>query len=453
MKTFKNMMLGLALTASAAVPSVAQNYPRNYPQSDQQNYPRNDQQSYPQNYPGNDQQNYPQNDQHVYQQNSQQPPSFSPGQLDSLVSRVALYPDPLLAQVLAAATFPDQIQDAARWANENRNLRGNELADAIAQSNLPFDPAVQALLPFPNVLDTMARDMNWTSNLGNAFLAERDAVMDAVQRMRRTAQSYGYLQSNNQMRVVSGPSTVEIEPYDPGMVYVPAYDPYVVFAAPRPGFYVGSAIQFGGGCPIGVFGGWGWGGGFNWYNHAVLVNHVAWGRTWYNRNVYVHNYGNWDGGQWRNSSYSRNGFVNRVNVDRSYNTYNRTNTYRNDNNVNTFRGGYNNEQRNSYRQDNNVNQVSNGQRNSYRTENTPNQFRGGYNNEPRSSYRPADNNVNQFRGGSNNAQRNTYRAPQQYSAPATQTFRQSESPRVERSGGGGQIHQGHSEGGFRHERR
>jgi hypothetical protein len=96
-----------------------------------------------------------------------------PGELDRLVSRIALYPDPLLAQVLAAATFPDAIPDAARWADQHHYLTGDALAAAINGDRLPWDPSVQALLPFPNVLDMMASDMGWTQSLGNAFLAQQ----------------------------------------------------------------------------------------------------------------------------------------------------------------------------------------------------------------------------------------------------------------------------------------
>src|SRR5271167_301900 len=121
------------------------------------------------------------------------PPTFSPEQLDQLVSRVALYPDSLLAQVLAAATFPNDIPDAARWADQHHYLTGQALADAIQGDQLPWDPSVQALLPFPSVLDTMASNLNWTRDLGNAFLAQQQDVMDAVQRERHKAQQYGYL--------------------------------------------------------------------------------------------------------------------------------------------------------------------------------------------------------------------------------------------------------------------
>ena len=264
------------------------------------------------------------------------PPSFSPRQLDSLVSRVALYPDPLLAQVLAAASFPDQIPEAARWANQYQNLRGNELADAIYQANLQFDPAVQALIPFPAVLDMMARDMDWTSQLGEAVLADQRDVMDSVQRMRRSADEYGYLQSNQQMRVVNTGYGIGIEPTDPSLIYVPVYDPYVVYAPPRPGFYSGGAIRIGYGYPIGAFSGWGWGGGFNWSNHSVYVNRAVWGRTWNNRAAYVHNYGNWDRGAWRNTYNNRydNSYANR-----NVTVYNNRTVYQNENinrNVNTY---------------------------------------------------------------------------------------------------------------------
>ncbi|MGH9648580.1 MAG: DUF3300 domain-containing protein [Bryobacteraceae bacterium] len=124
---------------------------------------------------------------------AQAPPSFQSQQLDSLVARIALYPDPLLAQVLAAATYFDQIPDAARWADEHHYVTGDALARDIQEDQLPWDPSVQALLPFPSVLGMMASDMNWTRDLGNAFLAQNADVMDAVQRERRQARDFGYL--------------------------------------------------------------------------------------------------------------------------------------------------------------------------------------------------------------------------------------------------------------------
>ena len=230
------------------------------------------------------------------------PPSFSPDQLDKMVSRIALYPDPLLAQVLAGATFPDQIPDAAKWADEHHYLRGDDLARAITADQLPWDPSVQALLPFPSVLDTMASDINWTTDLGNAFLAQKQDVMDAVQRMRQKAKDFGYLRSNGQI-VVSGGPYITIDPIDPAFVYVPAYDPFIVFAAPRVGFFVGGAIGWGFGIGLGVaFQPWGWGfTHFDWAGHGVIIAGHPWGKTWVNRGVYAHPYGpgvrRWDAGR------------------------------------------------------------------------------------------------------------------------------------------------------------
>ena len=230
------------------------------------------------------------------------PPSFTPDQLDNMVSRIALYPDPLLAQILAAATYPDQIPDAAKWADEHHYLTGDALANAITGDQLPWDPSVQAMLPFPSVLDMMASDLNWTSDIGNAFLAQRQDVMDAVQRMRQKAKDFGYLRTNQQV-VVSGGPYIEITPVDPAFMCVPYYDPLVVFAAPRPGFFVGGAIGFGYGVSLGIaFRPWGWGfDRFDWGHHVVFINNRPWGRVWGNRGVYVHAWGpgvrRWDAGR------------------------------------------------------------------------------------------------------------------------------------------------------------
>jgi Protein of unknown function (DUF3300) len=226
------------------------------------------------------------------QASDQAPPSFSPDQLDKLVSRIALYPDPLLAQVLAAATYSDQIPDAAKWADEHHYLTGDDLAKAITGDQLSYDPSVQALLPFPSVLDTMASDLDWTQSLGNAFLAQRQDVMDAVQRMRQKAKDFGYLKSNDQIAVNADGSYIDIEPVNPGFICVPAYDPLVVFWPPRPGFFVGGAIGFGFGINIGVaFRPWGWGfARFDWRGHGVFINNAPWGRTWANRRFYAHPY-------------------------------------------------------------------------------------------------------------------------------------------------------------------
>jgi hypothetical protein len=222
---------------------------------------------------------------------AQAPPSYPPAELDKLVSRIALYPDPLLAQVLAAATYPDQIPDAAKWADEHHYLTGDDLARAITEDHLTWDASVQALLPFPSVLDMMASDMNWTSELGNAFLAQHQDVMDAVQRMRKKARDYGYLRTNAQVVVSPGPY-ITIVPVSPAFVCVPVYDPLIVFVAPRPGFVVGGAIAFGFGVPLGfAFRPWGWGTTrIVWASHDVFIAGARWGRTWANRATYVHPY-------------------------------------------------------------------------------------------------------------------------------------------------------------------
>jgi len=222
---------------------------------------------------------------------AQAPPSYSHDELDKLVSRIALYPDSLLAQVLAAATYPDEIPDAAKWADEHHYLTGDALARAITEDHLTWDASVQALLPFPSVLDMMASDMNWTSELGNAFLAQHQDVMDAVQRMRKKAKDYGYLRSNTQVVLSTGPY-ITIVPVNPYFVCVPAYDPLIVFAAPAPGFFVGGAIVFGFGVTLGfAFRPWGWGvTRIGWATHEVFIAGAPWRRTWANRATYVHPY-------------------------------------------------------------------------------------------------------------------------------------------------------------------
>jgi hypothetical protein len=219
------------------------------------------------------------------------PPSFSPAQLDNLVNRIALYPDSLLAQVLASSTFPDQIPAAARWADRHHYLTGKDLAMAIEADELQWDPSVQALLPFPSVLEMMAAASTWTEQLGDAFLAQQPDVMAAVQRQRELAFSYGYLGTNAQVVVTSEPYIV-IAPVHPGLIVVPAYDPLIVFAPPRPGFVVGSSISFGFGVTIGTFfEPWGWGPShIAWTNHVVYIDHARWDRTWFNRTTYIHPY-------------------------------------------------------------------------------------------------------------------------------------------------------------------
>lgn len=220
------------------------------------------------------------------------PPSFSMQQLEEMVGPIALYPDPLLAQVLTASTFFQQIPDAAGWSRAHAYLTGDALARGITEDNLPWDPSVLALLPFPSVIDYMAGNMGWTTQLGEAVLADRAAVMDAVQDQRQKAMNYGYLKTGPQYRVVPTPGAIEIVPVSPGMIFVPYYDPFVVFFRPRPGFVIGGAITFGPSIFIGpIFAPWGWGAiTFGWRTHDIIINNRPWGRVWANRDAYRHVY-------------------------------------------------------------------------------------------------------------------------------------------------------------------
>lgn len=220
------------------------------------------------------------------------PAPLPPKQLDQLVGRIALYPDPLLAQILTASTFSDQIAEADHWANEHSHLKGDALANAIREDNLPWDPSVLALLPFPSVLDMMALDPGWTQQLGSEVLANRADVMDAVQRMRKLSWNYGYLRTNPYNTVVNSDGYIEILPVNPAYIYVPTYDPFLVYEPPPPGFFLGGAIRFGPGIVISAgFFPWGWAHPyFSWGDHMIFFDNTPWGRGWANRGFYVHPY-------------------------------------------------------------------------------------------------------------------------------------------------------------------
>jgi hypothetical protein len=138
----------------------------------------------------------------------------------------------------------------------------------------------------------MARDAGWTQQLGNAVLSQRDQVMDSVQAMRGQAYKYGYLRSNPYDTVTDAGGYVQIAPVNPAYLYVPTYDPAIVFGAPRPGFAIGAAVGFGPAVVIGgAFAPWGWAHPYiGWHDHAILFDNHPWGRTWANRRRYVHPY-------------------------------------------------------------------------------------------------------------------------------------------------------------------
>src|SRR3979411_466806 len=194
-----------------------------------------------------------------------------PDQLDSLVAPIALYPDPLLAQTLAASTYPLEIIQLQQWLEKNKTLKDKALADAVAKES--WDASIQALAALPDVVKRLADDIQWTTDLGNAFLAQQSDVMDAVQRMRKKAQDKGNLKSSEQQKVdtkvIEGNSVILIEQANPQVVYVPSYDPMLVYGAPLypyppiyypAGYYAaGVAISFGIGIAIDPFWGVGWG--------------------------------------------------------------------------------------------------------------------------------------------------------------------------------------------------
>jgi hypothetical protein len=182
-------------------------------------------------------------------QNAQAPPyaQQTPEQLQRLVAPIALYPDSLVAQVLAAATFPEQIVEADRWVQAHPDLKGQELGQAVDQQ--PWDPSVKALAAFPSVLGNMDKNLSWTSSLGDAYYNQQQDVMDAVQVMRRKAQATGNLKTTPQQTVTTDGSDVEIAPAQPDVVYVPAYNPWQVYGYPIvawPGWYPYPGIWFGG---------------------------------------------------------------------------------------------------------------------------------------------------------------------------------------------------------------
>jgi hypothetical protein len=205
---------------------------------------------------------------------------LSADQLDSLVAPIALYPDPLLAQVLEASTHPSQLRQLDEWLEENASLSGHTLAEAVARE--PWDPSIQAMAVFPDVVKNMTENIRWTRDLGDAVLDQESDVMDAVQRMRQRAQDAGYLSSNPQQvierKMVDNRTIITIEPPSPQTVYVPYYNPSMIwgtpvypwpqfFYAPRRGVWTGAAIGFGTGVAVGSFWGrrgWGWGPSWGW---------------------------------------------------------------------------------------------------------------------------------------------------------------------------------------------
>jgi hypothetical protein len=417
------------------------------------------------------------------QQPQQQQQVFTPEQLDSLVAPIALYPDPLLSQVLVASTYPLEIVEANQWLQQNGNLQGTALVQAAQQQN--WDPSIQALVPFQDVIKRMASDVRWTTDLGNAFLAQQADVMNAVQQMRQRARDNGRLTDTQQQRVIddnqNGQRAIEIQPADPQVVYVPTYNPAYFWG--DPGFYpwpalyypaVGYGWGWGFGIHIGFFfggwggwGGWGWGPG--WFNHTVIVNNGFFNR--YN----FHGYGRYGGtGVWAHNPahrltvpYANRAVAQRFAGSNGYQTRNdlrmrqqgaaRSQNY--NGNAQRFSGG------NSFqpRQQQNVapNQYRSApQAQSSRSQNYGGQsFRGqsfaGHSSAGQSFAGQSYVAPQRFNGGNSYQPRNEMRAPQQsaaprsYSAPSqSHSFSAPSAPRGGGGGGGGHA----SSGGGGHRR-
>ena len=305
------------------------------------------------------------------------PANLTSSQIDALVAPIALYPDALVAQVLAAATYPNEVVEADQWLKDHSNLQGSALEDAANQQ--PWDPSVKALTQFPSVIDNMANNLSWTSALGDAFYNQQADVMASVQRLRAQAQAAGNLKSTSQMTVVQqDPQTIVIQPANPQVVYVPTYNPTVVYGVPYypPGYSTADLvatglISFGVGMAVGaaISGGWGWGWnswGCGWHGGTVV----------YNRNTYVsrstvfangnrYNNGNWNRPTPYNNRYNNGNNINNGNRNNNINNRNPNNAgNRGNNNGNFNRDNMQNRQQNN-RPQNNASRPSNSQYRGY----------------------------------------------------------------------------------------
>jgi hypothetical protein len=251
---------------------------------------------------------------------------MSANELDALVAPIALYPDALVAQILAAATFPDQVAIADYWRDQNHNLTGASLMHAVDKQS--WDSSVKALMEFPSVLGNLAKNLTWTSSLGEAYHNQPSEVMAAIQTLRAKAKAAGNLKSSSQITVVQQtPQTIVIQPANPQVVYVPEYNPAVIYGTPyvTPGYTApdvaaAGIIGFGAGIAVGALAGggccgWGWSSwNCDWHGGAVVYNHNSF-------------YGNaaWHGGYYNGGYHDGYGY---------HNAYNRTT-------VNNFRGNAN----------------------------------------------------------------------------------------------------------------
>ncbi|CAG9266647.1 DUF3300 domain-containing protein [Paraburkholderia caribensis] len=267
---------------------------------------------------------------------AQTPAKVSNQQLDSLTAPIALYPDALLAQVLMASTFPQDVTAAAAWSKANSQYKGDDAVKAVASE--PWDPSVQSLVAFPQVLETMASKPDWVQQLGNAFLAQPNDVMDSVQRLRKQAQSAGNLKSSEQQKVIVEQSTIQIVPANPQVVYVPTYNPTVVYGTwpypayppvyvpPPPGYAIATGFATGLAFGAGVAVANSLWGGFNWNNHDVNIN--------------VNRYNNINVNNRINSNTSTANWNRNANINRNNANFNRNNANFNNSNLAAQRDQY-----------------------------------------------------------------------------------------------------------------
>jgi hypothetical protein len=232
-------------------------------------------------------------------------PQQSTEELEQLVAPIALYPDALVAQILAGASHPAEIVESDRWLQQHSDLKEDALAKAVDEQS--WDPGVKALTQYPGLLAMMDKNLAWTSSLGEAYVNRSQNVLDAVQAMRRRAQQAGHLKSTEQESVTTEGTAIVIAPANPQVVYVPEYDPWVVYGAPLafypgwigvPGFYLGGpGIAFGVGIGIGFFGGFGWGWhswGTDWHGHGLVYGHHPY--VAHSREFGQHSFGSGRGG-------------------------------------------------------------------------------------------------------------------------------------------------------------
>jgi hypothetical protein len=227
-------------------------------------------------------------------QGAEESKTFKQEELDQMLAPVALYPDDLLTQLLMASTYPLEIVQAARWTKQNKDLKGDALTDALEKQD--WDPSVKSLVAFPDVLSKMNENLEWTQKVGDAFLAQQKDVMNTIQNLRKKAQEAGNLKDSPQQKVVVEKETIVIQPTNPEVVYVPSYNPAVVYGAwwwpafpPFPPFFpmpVGpvmyGGLAFGAGIAMGAAWGYAWGHS-NWGGGDVNIN--ANRNTNYNNNI------------------------------------------------------------------------------------------------------------------------------------------------------------------------